>query len=231
MSADLNTIERLGPLISFKFVGGQDAGEVEGYGATFGGPPDAYGDVIAPGAFGASIAEHKAAGTMPAMLFSHDPKQPIGRWNHMQEDANGLHVKGKLTLDVAKARDVRALAADGALALSIGYRTRASAKLPGGNRLLQSVGLFEISPVAIPANSAARIVSVKSIDTNIFASERVFEEFLRDAGASRAIAKAIISNGFKSAMRLRDAADDADMMPLIEALKSGALTIRNTFKD
>ena len=38
-----------------------------GYGAAFGNV-DAYGDVIAPGAFTKTLSEHAAAGTMPAML-------------------------------------------------------------------------------------------------------------------------------------------------------------------
>lgn len=231
MSDDLNNIERLGPPLAFKFAGASDAGELEGYGATFGGPPDAFGDVIAPGAFAASIVEHKAAGTAPSMLWSHDPQTPIGTWTDLREDANGLRVKGRLTLAVPKAREVRALATDGALALSIGYRTREAEKLPGGNRLLKSIQLFECSPVAMPANTGARILSVKSvIDPAELHDMRAFEDFLRDAGYSRTFAKTVISDGFKAALRQRDAGDGDDLGPLIEALKFGALTIRNTIK-
>ena len=42
-------------------------GTIEGYGSVF-GVLDNYDDVIAKGAFAASLAAHKKAGTMPAML-------------------------------------------------------------------------------------------------------------------------------------------------------------------
>ena len=44
-----------------------DDGTVEGYGSVF-GVRDSYDDVIAAGAFQASLAAHKKTGTMPAML-------------------------------------------------------------------------------------------------------------------------------------------------------------------
>ena len=56
-----------------------DDGSIEGYGSVF-GVRDNYDDVIAKGAFIASLAEHKAAGTMPAMLWQHEADEPIGIW-------------------------------------------------------------------------------------------------------------------------------------------------------
>ncbi len=58
------------------------------------------------------------------MLFQHDPNQPIGVWLEVREDADGLYVKGRLTTEVEKAREVLSLMRAGALdGLSIGYRT------------------------------------------------------------------------------------------------------------
>ena len=57
---------------------GDGTGTLSGYASRFGGRPDAYGDVIAPGAFSASLAQHAAAGTRPLMFWSHDPSRPIG---------------------------------------------------------------------------------------------------------------------------------------------------------
>ena len=73
---------------------GED-GTIEGYASVF-GVVDTWDDIIAAGAFAATIAAHKAAGTMPAMLWQHDSDDPIGVWTDMAEDAKGLRVKGKL---------------------------------------------------------------------------------------------------------------------------------------
>jgi HK97 family phage prohead protease len=54
------------------------------------------------------------------------PDQPIGRWLSIREDSHGLHVEGKLSLGVARAREVHELMKSGALdGLSIGFQTLA----------------------------------------------------------------------------------------------------------
>ena len=144
-----------------KFTAG-DAGTFEGVAAVFGGKPDAYGDTIAPGAFATSLAEHKAAGTAPALFWTHDPREPIGGWTEIREDAAGLMVKGYLVLETQRGREAHALMKVGALrGLSIGYRTKASERNPTGGRTLTQVDLIEISVVATPAQSAAKVTSVK----------------------------------------------------------------------
>ena len=49
---------------------GAASGTFEGYGAVFGNV-DAYGDVIAKGAFAGSLREAKARGKFPPMLLQH----------------------------------------------------------------------------------------------------------------------------------------------------------------
>lgn len=140
-----------------------DAGLLSGYASVFGGKPDSYGDVIAPGAYAASLKEHREAGTVPLMLWQHDPNNPIGRWFDIKEDETGLHVTGQLVLDTVKGREAHALLKARALnGLSIGYRVIDFERLPGGGRLLKQIELIEISLVSIPAASSARITSVKS---------------------------------------------------------------------
>lgn len=80
---------------------GED-GTIEGYGSVF-GVQDSYGDVVAHGAFKASLAAHKAGGTMPAMLWQHDSAVPIGVWTDMSEDDKGLKIKGRLSLRLRRA--------------------------------------------------------------------------------------------------------------------------------
>jgi len=140
-----------------------EAGLLTGYASVFDGEPDSYGDVIQKGAFKKSLAEHKAAGTTPLMLWQHDPSEPIGVWLELREDATGLAVSGRLILETRRGQEAYALLKAGALnGLSIGFRTRASERRAGGGRTLQDLELIEISLVSIPAASRARVTSVKT---------------------------------------------------------------------
>ncbi|MBY6239746.1 HK97 family phage prohead protease [Methylosinus sp. Sm6] len=117
---------------------------------------DSCGDVVAPGAFAASLRRRGAAGVK--MLWQHRPEEPIGVWADIAEDARGLKVKGRLDLAVTRAREALSLIRAGALdGLSIGFRTlRASSDRNGGRRLME-IDLIEISIVTFPALPQARI--------------------------------------------------------------------------
>lgn len=138
-----------------------DEGTIEGYAAVFGNV-DKGGDKILPGAFVESLRKASLQGRTVKMLFNHDPNQPIGVWNDLAEDAKGLWGKGRLVMDVPKAREVHALLKAKALGgLSIGYVTDES-EWEGNVRLLKTVQLYEVSPVTFPMNERAKISSVKS---------------------------------------------------------------------
>ena len=140
-----------------------EAGTFKGYASIFSGKPDAYGDVIAPGAFRDTLAEHKARGTAPLMLWMHDPSEPIGRWDSVVEDRKGLKVEGRLVLETVRGKEAHALMKAGALdGLSIGYRAKAIERLPGGLRKLTKVDLAEVSLVSMPADAGARVTAVKA---------------------------------------------------------------------
>lgn len=167
-------------------------GTVEGYGSVFNNV-DAYDDVVAPGCFKRTLLECEEQKRLPAMLWQHDPEEPIGVWTDMREDARGLYVKGTLA-NTQRGREALELIKLGALTgLSIGYNTvKSSFDERTGIRTLLDVDLWEVSPVTFPANTAARITAAKSIKT-----ERDFERFLRDNGFSRSEAALITSKGFK----------------------------------
>ena len=134
------------------------------------GIPDRGGDVVAPGAFGASLARLAARGERVAMLWQHDPAQLIGIWDDVREDARGLFVRGRLLPDVARARDAQALLAAGALdGLSIGYRTVRAEKLPGGGRRLLEVDLWEVSLVTFPMLREARLAQKDALVADLCA--------------------------------------------------------------
>jgi Escherichia/Staphylococcus phage prohead protease len=134
-------------------------GEIVGYGATF--DLDHQRDMILPGAFRSTLAAHRTKGTQPMMLWGHDPDQPLGKWNTAKEDANGLYVRGRLSLGVQKANDVRALARDGVLGLSIGFVATDTAYV-NRVRQIKQLDLYEVSFTPMPANPQAKITAAKS---------------------------------------------------------------------
>jgi len=52
---------------------------IEGYASHF-GAPDHGGDIVAKGAYVASLRRLKQEGRQVKMLWQHDPAQPIGVW-------------------------------------------------------------------------------------------------------------------------------------------------------
>lgn len=140
-----------------------DDGTVEGYGSVF-GVRDNYDDVIAKGAFMDSLKSHKAAGTMPAMLWQHDADKPIGVWTEMVEDEKGLRIKGQLAMETVKGKEAHALLKMGALnGLSIGFMSKEWAyDRETEVRTLTAIDLWEVSLVTFPANEKARVTNVKA---------------------------------------------------------------------
>ncbi|HQE41534.1 MAG TPA: HK97 family phage prohead protease [Zoogloea sp.] len=167
-------------------------GEIVGLAAAFGNV-DSGGDRILPGAFAASLAEHRSAGTTPAMLLHHDMQRPIGVWTELAETREGLLAKGRITIDAKDGREAYELARSGALSgLSIGYKVEQE-RLAATSRDLVKLKLFEISLVAMPMNNLTRLHSVKTIG-----SVRDIEDLLRSGGLSGRQAKAAASAAWKS---------------------------------
>ena len=135
-----------------------DAGVIEGYGSTFGGEPDSVGDIIMPGAYKESLAEHSRRGTTPKMFWQHDPHRPIGKWLDAKEDDHGLLMRGRLNMNVQQGREAYELLKAGDIdGLSIGYRTVTAEKDAKGQRLLREVELWEVSLVTFPMLPEARV--------------------------------------------------------------------------
>lgn len=187
-----------------------DDGMLEGYGAVF-GAPDSYDDVIAKGAFAASLAAHAKAKTMPAMLWQHDPSEPIGVWTEMAEDSKGLRVKGQLILETERGRAAQALLKKGALnGLSIGFVSKEWTYAADTEiRTLTEIDLWEVSLVTFPAQSQARVTSVKAAAIAGIDSLRLAEKALRDAGFSKDAAEALVAKVKRFALDERDARDAA----------------------
>ena len=145
-------------------------GEIEGYASLF-GEVDNGGDIISAGAYGASLSAISAAGRKVKMLWQHDPKQPIGVWDEIREDAKGLYVKGRLLLEVERAREAASLIEAGAIdGLSIGYRTIKASKDSNGYRVLSEIELWEVSLVTFPMQLSA------TVHTKTVVSEEITEK-------------------------------------------------------
>jgi len=162
----------------FKFASGGDVGAFSGYGSVF-NTLDSHGDIIKPGAFSKTLAQHKAAGSMPLMFLNHAGLPfgttsaldlvPIGIWTKMAEDSNGLAVSGRLIgLDTERGRIIYNGMLEGALTgLSIGYKTVRTSKgnKPSDPRFIHEAKLYEISVVSMPSHEQAIVDSIKTHGT------------------------------------------------------------------
>jgi len=126
---------------------------IQGY-ASLWGVADLNGDVVAPGAFAASLARTGAGGVR--MLHQHEGRAAVGVWDRMVEDARGLFVAGRIMDWSPEGRFAQALARAGALdGLSIGFRS-SRARREGRLRVLVEVELWEVSLVTFPMLPGAR---------------------------------------------------------------------------
>lgn len=150
------------PVFEIKALG--DAGEIEGYGSTFGGEPDSYGDVVVKGAYAASLGRHKQRGTMPKMFWQHNSGEVIGKWVDADEDETGLKLRGQINMDVQRGREAYSLLKNRDIdGLSIGYAIKDYDKdKESGVWFLKELDLFEVSVVSIGANENATVGNVKS---------------------------------------------------------------------
>ena len=153
-----------------------DSGLIEGMLAGFGNV-DHGGDKLLPGCLTKSLA---ARTTPLPMLLCHDQKRPIGAWTEWKDTAEGLFVKGKITLASSSGAEAYALALDGGLTgLSIGWKGGRGTTDGSGTRIIAEAELIEGSLVPCPMNDRTRITAVKDIT-----GARDLERLLKDAGFS-----------------------------------------------
>ena len=209
------------PILRLKDFG--DNGTFSGYGSIFGNR-DSYGEVVMPGAFSASLAEHAKRDTMPRMFWQHDMHRPIGQWLSMEEDDVGLKVQGRLNMEVQQGREAYALLkAKDIDGLSIGYRVLECEANEAGDELqLKELDLIEVSVVSLGANDQALVSAVKNIRGGGLPSLPDFENFLREAGFSKSEATAIAGNGLRPLLRSESGGTDHgedDTLAFYEALR------------
>lgn len=153
-------------------------GEFVVYPSTFIRSPDAYGDVVAKGAFAEGIAKRKAEGIVLSGLYGHnmyDPHYNVAYAIDEEEDEHGWKVHGGFDMDDPTAVKVYKLVKGKRIReLSFAYDTleegtielERSADLPKDvtptANELRKVDVFEFSFVPIGANRDTSVVAVKS---------------------------------------------------------------------
>lgn len=187
-------------------------GTFTGHGSIFNNV-DAVKDVVMPSAFKSSLESWRKKGSLPALLWQHDNRQPIGVYTRMEEDEKGLYVEGKLLKDdIQQAKEAYALLTAGAIkGLSIGYNVKIDEfNRETGVTSLKEIDLWEVSLVTFPCNDQANVETVKSLET-----EREIERFLREKGLSRTEACGILAK-----VRKIYSQGEPDMSELAQIIKN-----------
>lgn len=177
--------------VSVKYAETDDIGYITGYASTFDRVPDAYGDIVAPGAFKNSLQKFKETGRSIPLLWAHqmnDLDSYIGVLTEVEEDEKGLKFTAKFD-DTPEAQRIRELYKDGRLAkFSFAYDTLDSATvtLEDGTKAneLRELDIFEVSCVLVPANGFAEVLDVKDAKVSEKAGKRNStkdEQTLKDA--------------------------------------------------
>jgi HK97 family phage prohead protease len=197
-----------------------ESGTFAGYGNVY-GVVDQGDDVVMPGTFADSLTEWSAKGRMPALLWQHNSRQPIGAYTAMKEDSVGLYVEGKLAMKTQQGAEAYELMKMGAISgLSIGFMTRTdSFDNKTGIRTISKGDLWECSLVTFPMNDQSRVSAVKTIEEigNLAGAESYLREV---GGVSRSEAKAIVSRILSIARREAATTDDSqELKNLADLLK------------
>lgn len=160
--------------VDIRVKAGPDDGLEEGrftlYASTFTRTPDAYGDVVAKGAFLDDIEAWKASGLTMPVLWGHrmdDPDMFIGGADGLAEDDRGYLVDGLLDLDNPKASQVyRLMKGKRVTQASFAYDVldEAQVTLEDGTKAneLRKLKVYEVSVVPIGANQDTEILAVKA---------------------------------------------------------------------
>ena len=199
-----------------------DSGHIEGLLAGF-GDVDHGGDKLLPGCLTKSLATRTSP--LP-MLLHHDMHRPIGAWKEWSEGADGLYVKGSLTLATRDGQEARALAKEGALTgLSIGWKpVHGEVDQKTGTRHVTEALLFEGSLVAVPMHDRTRVTSIKSIG-----SARDIADLLQASGLSNRKARAAAGAAWKTINESEDAGSDEEVRAILNAsaARIAALGVRS----
>ena len=194
----------------------EEEGTFTGYASIFGNK-DLGGDVVEQGAFVRSLRNRRAKKVK--MLWQHKTDMPIGVYDRISEDGDGLKVSGRLALGTQGGRDAYELLKMGAIdGLSIGYKADPAKQHYDDRkrkRHLKEVDLMEISLVTFPMNPKATIQAVKGIDRTI----RDWEKFLREEGNLTRSESKIVAKAVNNSLKNQWDVDSEDNKPLVSSIR------------
>jgi HK97 family phage prohead protease len=170
----------------------------------------------------------KSEKPMPMFLNHNDMGMPIGQWDEIIMDDEGMSAKGRLFLNTMAGADAYSVLKESPKmfgGVSVGaYADEACMVDAEGNALVSGAddseayfqitkgGLREISVVMYPNNPEASIQQLEYFDAEGKAQLRVFEKALRDAGFARKDATTV-SCILKKAFEQRDAVKALEVAP------------------
>lgn len=149
-----------------------DVPGITAYASTFDRIPDAYGDVVAKGAFAGTLARLKESGNNLPLLYGHVMDQPeniIGTVVKAEEDDHGLLVEAVFDMENPKAQTVhRAVLSKAITKLSFAFSVLDDHTITlddyGEVRELTELEIYEVSLVLVPANPRAQVVAAKDAE-------------------------------------------------------------------
>lgn len=119
------------------------------------------------------------------LLWNHDRSQVLGSVRSITPDGEGLRIKARLNLDIARAREVRSMLSAGDISgLSVGFQRLKDEARSGGVRHITRAKLNEVSVVALPAVPGSRITSIRTSETGRVTSAAAFVASCRKATRS-----------------------------------------------
>ncbi|MEO9337204.1 HK97 family phage prohead protease [Mesorhizobium sp. SB112] len=153
-----------------RFAATDDDGTIEGYAVRF-NTVDSYKTSFDRNAFAWE-------GRSLPLLWSHNPGDVVGSVRSIVVEDAGLKIRGRLNLDVQRAREVRSMLQAGDIAgLSIGFQRLKDEARSGGVRHITKAELREVSFVAMPSVPGSQVTSI-----------RTFTETGRDKSAAAFVA-------------------------------------------
>lgn len=153
---------------------------------------------------------------MPMFLNHNDMGMPVGQWNEISFDEDGMTAKGNLFMETTGGSDIYKILKESPNlfgGVSVGaYAEEACMVDSEGNECndedayfqITKGGLREISVVMYPNNPAAEVMKLECFDAEGCINPRQVEEALRDAGLSKKFATTATSI-FKKLLEQRDA--------------------------
>ncbi len=193
----------------------KDSGTISGYFSTYDRIPDAYGDIIAPGAFTDTIKAREESGHPFPLCWNHDLNQIIGKVDTIEDTDKGPLMTASF-FDTPLAQEKRAIVQSGVVyQFSFAYDVKGWEKptpedeKAGIMNILTKLDLFEVSIVPIPANQNAVVTDIKSGRRNRKSDEDIIKQII-------SLANQLLDDGVNETEDSDDGEDDAKANTAVE---------------